>query len=158
MEKLYFEDFCDLSDFMYDIATTEKSTVCAVLNYDQTVELLRCLMVFDDIEVITIDVSHSIIKGYTKEYYVTLSRDLKLFVEPAYNNDVVVENYADVFLFEGDVSSKIALNNKGTQFEISVGEDGEECSDYEEQEREIAKQAINSALDFLSFLLGGCNE
>lgn len=151
MERMNFEDYYDLADFMYDVAAVEKSTVCAVLNYKQTIELLRSLLVFDDVEVITIDASHSVIKNYDREYYVTLSRDLKLFVEPVFSNGEISENYSDVFLFDGDASSRIAIKNKGIQFEISVGEETENC-DFEDCKRELVNDALKAALDVLEYI------
>lgn len=160
MEKLYFDDYCDLSDFMYEVATSENSTICAVLNYEQADRLLRCLLVFDDITSGIIDISSPDMCEYDREYYVTLSNELGLYVEPVFSGEKLLENPADVYLFDGDVSSKIALKHKGIQFEISVEEcqeceDCEDCSECEYDEndvKQVALRAIDLALNCLKYL------
>lgn len=155
MEKMYFNDYDELSDFMYDVASSDSTTICAVLNYEKTVELLRSLFVFDDITIMTIDLSHSDINEYKHDYYVTLTQEMYLFVEPAFINNEVCDCTADVFLFDGDASSRVALNNNGMQFEISVGEDQDSCDCEQCCKREIAADALAVALDVLKYLFKG---
>ena len=130
MDRLYFDDYIDMAEYMYDEATDDIYIV-AVLYYEDAIQLLRELLSFDDVEISALDIEPSFYNGYDREYYVSLDEYKTLSVEPAYVNDNYLNTDADVLLLGGDVhANAMAGTPVENCYEILVDEDCEcECAD-----------------------------
>lgn len=106
MKKLYFENCFDLSEYMIDKAMDGFYTV-ATLFYEDASALIGELVTDRNVSVHSIRLEPCDYDGYNKEYYVTISRDLELFVEPAFSNGIYLETDADLMLIDGNASSDI---------------------------------------------------
>ena len=138
MERRKFDDFAELGNHMYELASEESQVVTAVLLCEDAIKLIKWLMLYDDVTVGSISIENEDYHGYDKEFYITLDTDLVLDVAPAYQlqTDKTAKGYSaiesDVVLYGGDVSSKLALQNTyGNKYEIVIEnyDDEDECGD-----------------------------
>lgn len=165
MEMIKFNDYADLGEYLYNMASEGKIT-SAVLFKKDIIGLLRWLMEYDEIDLGHIEIKDEFVDGYSKEYYLTIDNDLSISIEPVYDEDTdeIVPCYSDIVLFDGNVSSKIALENEDCeQIEISIAEDNEDdtcgdcCYDCCNCPR-IASQAITSALSMIDYIYNHLND
>jgi len=104
MDRLYFDDYIDMAEYMYDEATDDIYIV-AVLYYEDAIKLLRELLSFDDVEISALDIEPPLYNGYDREYYVSLDEYKTLSVEPAYVGDIYLNTDADKLLIDGAAHS-----------------------------------------------------
>ena len=152
MEMIEFLDYAELGEYIHNL-TSQYNTISAVLFKKDIIGLLKWLMEYDDIELGHIDIKNEYIDDYSKEYYLTLDDDYSITIEPVYeeNTDAIIPCYSDVVLFDGGVSSKIAIENEDCiQIEIAIadynneGEDtcGDCCYDCGSCPKAMASQAF----------------
>lgn len=159
MDILNFENIYQFSEFLYNLAQKEL-TLTAVVHYEKAKDLLFFLSQYDDVELESINLQHENYDGYDKEYYVTLTSELELYIESVYDGDNIKECYSDKIFYFEDVNSKIAIANEcDCEYEIDFypeDEDDDECGDccYDCSNCPLSEknEAIASALDFLSFI------
>lgn len=126
MDTVEFYDYEDLAYSIYGYAKEEKKDVTVVTFYSSAVALLRELCIFDDLELYDITLSGHGFGDYDKEYYVSITPDMKLFIEHARNGERIVDNVADLILFDGDASSTLIKHNCGQKLEYEIYP---ECAD-----------------------------
>ena len=165
MERRKFNDYAELSNHMYRLASEESQVVTAVLLCDEAVNLIKWLMLYDDVTVGSINIEKEDYHGYDKEFYITLDTDLILDVVPAYQppTDKTVEGYttpeSDIMLYGGDTSSKLATQNTyGNKYEIIIedyndDECGDCCEDCSNCPHRDAEGAIAETLNLLDSIL-----
>ena len=109
MKCKYFDSHRDLADYMYEKAYDDENYVVSVLFYEDAIKLMRELVKKDDVKVVAVDVAPVEYNGYDKEYYVSLTDDMYLAVEPAYSetNERYLATDADILLIHGDANSRI---------------------------------------------------
>lgn len=105
----YFETHEDLSEYMVDKALDGVYTV-AVLFYEDAIKLAKELMLFEDISVVSLEISPSDWNDYDKEYIVSLNGELNMAVEPAYVDGRYLDAEADLTLIDGEASSAIIMD------------------------------------------------
>lgn len=136
MERRIYNDFAELGNHMYELASEESQVVTAVLLFDDAVKLIKWLMFYDDVTVGSIIIENEDYHGYDNEFYITLDTDLVLDVMPVYQlqTDKTTEGYidieSDVMFYGGDVSSKLVFQNTyGNKYEIVIKnyDDKDEC-------------------------------
>lgn len=165
MEIRNFYDFDELGDYMYELASEESQVVTAVLLYEDAIELIKWLMLYDDVEIGSISIENEDYHGYDKEFYITLDTDLVLDVVPAYQlqTDKTAEGYlpleSEVVFYGGDVSSKLALQNTyGNKYEIVIenyydDECGDCCGDCSNCPHSETSETVAEALCILDYIL-----
>lgn len=129
MEILFFNDYTEIGEYMYEKAN-DGCNITATLFLEDTIGLMRDLMSYEDIEIGGIDVAQMEYNSYSKEYYVTLSEDLVLDVEPAWNVKGYLSAEPDIMLIDGNASSTIIKDIPHSKCrEIYIGETQlEECN------------------------------
>lgn len=166
METINFTDYAELGECLYNLASENKA-VSVVLFKKDIIGLLRWLMEYDKIELGHIEIKDEFVDNYSKEYYLTIDDDLFVTVEPVYNEDTgdIALCYSDIILFDGDASSKIAIENDDCiQIEISIAENDDEdscgdcCCDCSHCPKAMDSQAVSSALDFFDYILNHFND
>ena len=85
MEKIHFENTAECADYMVEKFLLNLE-ICAVLFYDDTVDLIKELATYKEVKIKSIEIHSSELDGYDKEYYVSLDKDGYLYVEPAYRD------------------------------------------------------------------------
>lgn len=168
MEKIEFLDYAELGEYIYELAIEDKKTVSVVMFRNDIVGLLRWLMEYDEIDLGHIEIKDEIIDGYGKEYYLTLDKNLNVEIEPVYEEDTktIISCYADIVLFDGNASSRIAIENENCeQIEISLPENdddedscGECACDCTNCPKAMSSQAIAGTLSFIDYLLNHIDD
>lgn len=166
METIQFNDYADLGEYLYNIAE-EGKTVSTVLFKKDIIGLLRWLMEYDEIDLGHIEIKDEFVDGYSKEYYLTIDDDLSVTIEPVYdeNTNIITPCYSDIVLFDGNVSSRIAIENEDcTQIEIEIVDNEDEdscgdcCYDCGNCPKAMASQAISSALSLIDYIYNHYND
>lgn len=140
MEKLYIEDIADLAKFMVDEAS-EGHHAIATLFFDRAKELVKELICCNA-DIGYIELCDYDFNNYEREYYVSLSNDMMLFVEKAWNEEeqLYLQTMPDLMLLDGDASYGIVVANPDADFieldfvdevEIEIEEDIEIETDIE---------------------------
>ena len=131
MERLYFENYETLSEYMLEMAESGEHIVAALF-YADALKLLRELMIFEEVEPIGIEIEPEDYSGYDREYYVSVNEDLQIDIEKAYRNDRYLFTDPDILLAYGEVHSALLKDIPDRQCkEIYVGEPYVENCDYE---------------------------
>lgn len=166
MEMIYFTDYAELGEYLYNLASKYKTTSVVLFKKD-IIGLLRWLMEYDEIELGHIEIKDEFVDSYSKEYYLTIDDDLSVTIEPVYDEDTdtIIPCYSDIILFDGNVSSKIAIENEDCiQVEISIADyDNEDscgdcCYDCSNCPKAMASQAISNALSFIDYIFNHYND
>ena len=87
MKVLSFLSHDDLAEFMIEMALDEGKTSYAILFYEDARQLLKELSGYDETEIDNVELSEPIYKGYSKEFYVILDKELHVSVEEAWHDD-----------------------------------------------------------------------
>lgn len=106
MEILFFNDYKDIGEYMYNKAILGHN-ITATLFFDDAVGLMKYLLQYDSVDIGGIDIASIECNGYSKEYYITLSEDLTLDVEKAWHIDKYLMTEPDIMLIDGNASSTI---------------------------------------------------
>lgn len=106
MERAIFKDCSELGEYMIDRAQ-DGHYVVAALYYDNAIKLLRELLLYEDVEAEYIDIKPIESNGYEKEYYVSITEDMIVSVEPAFVYGRYLDAHADLTLVDNEANSKI---------------------------------------------------
>lgn len=118
MDRLIFKNITELGDFMYESAYKQSATISSVLFYDKMIKLFRWLITYEDITIGNINIENKNYSGYNREFYVTLDSNLVLDITPVYQSKISKTSVdyrdikTDLILYDGDVNSRIAIQNK----------------------------------------------
>lgn len=155
MKTLYFDDYAELGEYMYELADAGFSSA-AVLFCEDAKDLADWLSLYDDVEIEKVDYE----RYDSWEYYVILGTDMQMSLMPAYcEHGNVMPKGVDVMLFDGEASTAIARANDCKQYEIvMLDEDegfcGDCCCDCSAcPHKEAVVDAIDSALGLLDYLI-----
>ena len=131
MKRLVLSDISELAEYMIG-KVAEEFNVTATLFYDDAVALTRELMSYEDIDVGCLEIMTPEYNGYKKEYYVTLSEDNVLAVEPAWKDGKYLNAEPDLMIIDGDSSHKIVEDipvGNCRELYIGIEEDDTDCCD-----------------------------
>lgn len=120
----------------------EGAYVVAALFYDEAAELLRELMIVPMIDIHDIILETAAGSGYTKEYYIELTGDYDLTVEPAFVNGRYLETDCDAMFIDGDANSRI-IADLPEDVCIEVDFDGDDCDDGYDDESVRVKFSVD---------------
>ena len=99
------------------------------LFYDDAIEVIKELMMFDEVMPYDIEIEPEEMDWYNKEYYVTLDDNFKLWVQPAYlvkeDGSVYYQSVTDVLFIADDCNSAI-LNRIDSEEVLEVTYDLDE--------------------------------
>lgn len=132
MERIAFAQIGDLAEYMIN-RVEDKGYVVATLFFDNAVELMRSLLLYEEVQVGTIDISDFEYDGYMDEYYVSLMDDYTLCIERALADDKYLRTDAAILLLDGNAKYAVAeANDESECVEIAIGEDEYGECDYDE--------------------------
>lgn len=163
MEIINFTDYAELGQYLYDSASKNKN-IGIVLFKKDIVYLLRQLMEYDEIDLGHIEIKEEFEDSYSKEYYLIIDEDLSVTVKPVYeeNTNNIIPCDSDIILFDGDVNSKIAIENDNCiQIEISVTKEdfcGDCCYDCGSCPKYMNSQAISDTLSLMDYIFNHYND
>lgn len=119
-----FESYEDLCEHMITLAQNGFHSV-AVLLFDDAILLLKEFMRYEDLKTGLLNIASPSYDKYTKEYYVSLSEDMVVSVEPAYASGKYLNAEADITFLHGDVHSSITEQaDLKNCHELKIGNDG----------------------------------
>ena len=161
MEIVKFKDLAELGDYIYSLATDESETVTAVMFREDTLKLFEILLEHKNIDIGDIEIWNE--TDYYEEYYISLTDDLQLNIEPIHKHGEIHSAEADVVLFDGDVSSKIIAENPDSiNLELEICDDDMEddsddscrncCEDCSDCHKAEISSSIASALEFWDYI------
>lgn len=123
MERIAFAQIGDLAEYMIN-RVEDKEYIVTALFFDDAVELMRSLLLYDGVRIGTIEIADSEYDGYTDEYYVSLMDDYTLCVERALSDEKYLRTDASLILLDGDVKYAIVeANDESECIEIVIGDD-----------------------------------
>lgn len=161
MEIVKFKDLAELGDYIYNLATDESETVATVMFREDTLKLFEILLQYEDIDISDIEIWNE--TDYYEEYYISLTDDLQLDIEPVHKYGEIHSAESDVVLFSGDVSSKIIAENPDSiNLELEICDDdtkddtdngcGNCCEDCSDCHKSKISSSIASALEFWDYV------
>ena len=132
MEKKIFQDAASLAEYMVD-NVEHRHYIVATLFFDEAQELLRELLLYDNISIGTIEIEDKLFDDYCGEYYISLTEEYILSVEKAFKYDQYLITEAELMLIDSDASSRIIRINSSSDFiEIEIDyakfDEVEQCS------------------------------
>ena len=112
MKRFVIEGLYDIAEAMYnEIANKGKNEVMFVGFYEDAIEVIKELMMFDEVMPHSLEIHPVDWDWYDREYYVTLDKNLELWCEEGYNlnedNEFYYESEADVLFIADDCNSVI---------------------------------------------------
>lgn len=153
MKRLFCKDIPALAEYMVNEAS-DGVNVTATLFFSDAVALMRELMTYEDIDVDYVKVMTEEYSGYNREYYVTLSEDSVLSVEPAWEDGRYLNTESDLILIDGCASHKIVEDipyGNCRELYIGIEEDEDEdcCGDCCNDCSSCNKDMEDDELDYL---------
>ena len=112
MERSIFKNCSELSEFMIDRAQ-DGYYVVAALYYNETKDLLRELLLYEDVDTELIEIEPVENNGYDKEYYVALTDNMIVTVERAYKYGRLLQT-----LTKRNVEKSILATNQKCHLQI----------------------------------------
>ncbi|MCD8290018.1 MAG: hypothetical protein LUC91_00770 [Prevotella sp.] len=117
LERKVYSTYAELADDMVKLAIHGKTSV-AVLFYEDAIEMLKELLLFEDVNAKSVVINEPEYDGYGYEYYITLDDEFNIYIEPAWheefkfdNGKVTPEGYygtaAYKFFIDGEANSAI---------------------------------------------------
>ena len=147
MEHIAFAQIGDLAEYMIN-RVEDKEYIVAALFFDNAVELMRNLLLYDEVRIGTIEISDIEYDGYVGEYYVSLMDDYTLCVERALSDDKYLRTDASLLLLDGDVKYAIVEANENSEcIEIVIGDD-----DYEDYDCTNSAEVIDRIFDAIKLV------
>ena len=138
MKKFIIEDLLEVAESMYFDITEDNETGYDVVTfagyYEDTMAVLKHLLMFDDTVPCHISITDVDICGYKKEYFVTLDSDMNILCWQAYDceNNRYLELYTDCLYVADDCNSSLLKRincPKEEMYEVSYDLDDEcECN------------------------------
>lgn len=114
MKKKEYKDIDYLAEDMYSLAYNQEKYVVAVLFYDDAAALVKELLCIDEVEAADIDLEMPECSYYEDEYYVALTDDLQLSVEPAYQDGKYLDPECDVMFIDEEADEHIYADLENT--------------------------------------------
>lgn len=135
MKRFIIEDLSEVAEAMYDeIVNKGKEDVMFVGYYEDAMEVIKELLMYEDVIPFSIELHPYFIKGYEKEYYVSLDEDLELWCEPAWyeEKEFYLMSDKDITFITSDSNSailKTIFTNEAVEVSFDNDEDDycEEC-------------------------------
>lgn len=141
MEILKFSSISELAEYMIG-RVADKEFIVATLFFDKATELIRCLLRYDDVHIGSVDISDFEYTGYLDEYYISLTDDYTLCVEPALVDNRYLRTDASLMLIDGDAKHSI----------VNVNSDSE-CVEIEFKNEYITLDDLDIVFNYLNSLL-----
>lgn len=131
MKKIKLDNIEELAEIMHEDAHDD-NCVTAILFYDEAIELMRELLCYDCVIPEAFEIMPKDWDGYDKEYFVQLSDDMMLAVEPACHDGIYYACGADYFYVDSNADSKVLDRIDSACFLIEFGKGDYDCKCHDE--------------------------
>ena len=134
MENLYFDDFedlaCDIADTYDALDYDDEEDIAIIAKYEEARQIIKELLCLG-YDLHSVEIHDDLWENYDAEYVISLYED-EVWCEPMLRENGYIEEDAPVIYVLDNCSSKVIPYCKGEiVFDVTVGDDGEEC-DYED--------------------------
>lgn len=127
MDKMGFKSYEEIAAFMTATAHDEEKDVCAIVFFEDAAKLIREILLFDDVTISFLELHDEEWNGYNKEFYVTLTSEMELFVEAAFRDGIYICPGVSLALVDGDANSKVLQSlEDADRIEIYIDDSSEE--------------------------------
>lgn len=150
MKRIQIEDIYEIADLMVETAIECKKNVSFIGLYEDTINLTKALMTYDEVIIHRIDIEPTDLDGYDKEYYVDLDEDGLLWVGKQYSkeHDGYLYGGSEVVFVADDCNSKLLEKlDYHNIYEVGYESDDEcdccECCECDGEHEVITRVAVN---------------
>ena len=135
MKRFLINDLSEVAEAMYDeILNHKKNDVLFVGYYEDAVEVVKELSMYEGVIPFSVELHPEFIKGYDREYYVSLNDELEIWCQPAWyeEKEFYFMTDVDIAFIVGDCNSAILKTIRVEEavevtFEADEEEYCEEC-------------------------------
>lgn len=135
MEIVLFDNYDVFAEALIKLAKNAEQTSVIICNYKDAVGMIQALIEQQKLTIESVDITDPEINGYDKEYHVAVTKDMELWVEPAFRDGQYLKSSADIVFITGNSNSKAIKGiDSETCYETYIGELPEELLEEVEEE------------------------
>lgn len=137
MEIVLFDNYDVFAEALIKLAKNAEQTSVIICNYKDAVGMVQALIEQQKLTIESVDITDPEINGYDKEYHVAVTKDMELWVEPAFRDGQYLKSSADIVFVTGNSNSKAIKGiDSESCYETYIGELPEELEEAEEENTE----------------------
>ena len=131
MKKFVINEYSSIAEAMFDeIVNKEKEEIAFVGFYEDAIEVIKELLMYEETMPCSIELHPEYIEGYDKEYYVFLNDELEVWCQPAWyeKGKFYLMTDVDITFIMGDCNSAILKTIRTDEsVEVSFELSDEDC-------------------------------
>lgn len=137
MEIVLFDNYNVFAEALIKLAKNAEQTSVIICNYKDAVGMIQALVEQQKLTIESVDITDPEINGYDKEYHVAVTKDMELWVEPAFRDGHYLKSSADIVFVTGNSNSKAIKDiDSESCYETYIGELPEELLEEVEEVKE----------------------
>ena len=137
MEIVLFDNYDVFAEALIKLAKNAEQTSVIICNYKDAVGMIQALIEQQKLTIESVDITDPEINGYDKEYHVAVTKDMELWVEPAFRDGHYLKSSADIVFVTGNSNSKAIKDiDSESCYETYIGELPEELLEEVEEVKE----------------------
>lgn len=159
MEIVLFDNYDVFAEALIKLAKNAEQTSVIICNYKDAVGMIQALIEQQKLTIESVDITDPEVNGYDKEYHVAVTKDMELWVEPAFRDGQYLKSSADIVFVTGNSNSKAIKGiDSESCYEIYIGELPEELEEAEEENTEKdettkTERTIDDVMNDLSLMV-----
>jgi hypothetical protein len=137
MEIVLFDNYDVFAEALIKLAKNAEQTSVIICNYKDAVGMIQALVEQQKLTIESVDITDPEVNGYDKEYHVAVTKDMELWVEPAFRDGHYLKSSADIVFVTGNSNSKAIKDiDSESCYETYIGELPEELLEEVEEVKE----------------------
>lgn len=137
MEIVLFDNYDVFAEALIKLAKNAEQTSVIICNHKDAVGMIQALIEQQKLTIESVDITDPEINGYDKEYHVAVTKDMELWVEPAFRDGQYLKSSADIVFVTGNSNSKAIKDiDSESCYETYIGELPEELLEEAEEVKE----------------------
>lgn len=159
MEIVLFDNYDVFAEALIKLAKNAEQTSVIICNYKDAVGMIQALIEQQKLTIESVDITDPEVNGYDKEYHVAVTKDMELWVEPAFRDGQYLKSSADIVFVTGNSNSKAIKGiDSESCYETYIGELPEELEEAEEENTEKdettkTERTIDDVMNDLSLMV-----
>lgn len=137
MEIVLFDNYDVFAEALIKLAKNAEQTSVIICNHKDAVGMIQALIEQQKLTIESVDITDPEVNGYDKEYHVAVTKDMELWVEPAFRDGQYLKSSADIVFVTGNSNSKAIKDiDSESCYETYIGELPEELLEEAEEVKE----------------------
>lgn len=137
MEIVLFDNYDVFAEALIKLAKNAEQTSVIICNHKDAVGMIQALIEQQKLTIESVDITDPEVNGYDKEYHVAVTKDMELWVEPAFRDGHYLKSSADIVFVTGNSNSKAIKDiDSESCYETYIGELPEELLEEVEEVKE----------------------